>query len=94
MESMTLRDRIFYGNSLDAALRGAEQKMGEAAAAIPAEHALAQTVDQLTAELMERFHVESLVLDWEAVTVSSKDTKIPSASASPRRKMVNHGPCR
>ena len=51
MSSMTLPDHIFYGNSLDAALRGAEQKMGEAAASIPAEQALAQTVDQLAAGL-------------------------------------------
>jgi hypothetical protein len=76
MQSMTLPDHIFYGNSLDAALRGVEQKMGEAAASIPPEHALAQTVDQLAAELIEKFRVEPLVLDWGAMTVSSKDTKI------------------
>lgn len=87
---MTLPDHIFYGNSLDAALRGAEQKMGEAAAAIQAEHALAQTVDQLTAELMERFHVEPLVLDWEAMTVSSKDTKI-DVSAEWNRAIFDRG---
>ncbi len=87
---MTLPDHIFYGNSLDAALRGAEQKMGETAAAIPAEHALAQTVDQLTAELIEKYCVEPLVLDWEAMTVSTKDTKI-DVSADWNRAIFDRG---
>jgi len=90
MESMSLPDHIFYGNSLDAALRGTEQKMGDAAAAIPAEHALAQTVDQLTADLNEKFHVEALVLDWEAMTVSSKDIKI-DVSADWNRAIFDRG---
>jgi len=73
---MSLPDHIFYGNSLDAALRGSEQKLNEAASAIPADHALARSVEELAAELIEKFHVEPLALNWDAVTASSDDARI------------------
>jgi hypothetical protein len=73
---MTLPDLIFHGQWLSDGLRGQEQQLNEAAAAIPADHALSASVDELVAELVERFRVEPLVFDWEAMTVSSKDTRI------------------
>lgn len=73
---MTVTDLIFYGHWLSDGLRGKEAELNEAAAAIPADHALARSVDDLVAELVERFRVEPLALDWSAMAVSSKDTKI------------------
>lgn len=73
---MSLPDYLFVSGDLGDALRGAEDKLGQAAEAIPADHALARSADELVAELLERFRVEPLILDWEATTAAIDDAMI------------------
>lgn len=78
---MDLPDHIFYGGGwLSSALDGNEQKMNEAASAIPKERVLSHTAEELAAELIARWGVEPLVLDWDAMTASSADTKVDVSS--------------
>jgi len=88
----SLPDPIFYGDSLDAALRGSEQNLIEAATAIPADHALARSVEELAAELIERFHVEPLVLDWDAMFASSDDARVDVSGDWGRGRGWSDGP--
>lgn len=73
---MSQPEYLFAGGDLGDALRGNEQKLSQAANVIPPDHALARSVDELTAELVERFRVEPLVLDWDAKTASVEDATI------------------
>lgn len=77
-------DALFAGGHLSDALRAQERKMAEAAQEIPADHALARSTEELSAELVERFRVEPLDLAWDAKTVSHRDTKV-DVTHDPRR---------
>lgn len=77
-------DALFAGNHLSDALRAQERKMAEAAQEIPADHALARSTEELAAELVERFRVEPLDVDWDGKTVSHRDTKV-DVTYDPRR---------
>jgi len=50
--------------------------LSERAAAIAPEHALARSVDELSAELADAFQVEPLVVHWDATNISLADARV------------------
>ena len=50
--------------------------MQEAAQAIPPDHALGRSVEELAQELCERFRIEPLDVAWDAMTLSHKDERV------------------
>lgn len=81
---MTLQPHLFIDGVLGDSLRVSEQKVEEAAQAIPADRALASSAEDLAAALVEEYRVEPLVLDEGAMTVSHKDERI-DVSRDPMR---------
>lgn len=82
---MSLPDLLFYGKGdLSGALASQERKLAEAAESFPPDHALARSTDELAAELVERFRIDPLDLDWDAMTVSTADARI-DVTHDPRR---------
>jgi len=69
-------DRLFSEGRLTDALRAQEQKMERAAQDIPPDHALASSVEDLAAELLEKFRIEPLVIDDAAITMSYQDERV------------------
>jgi hypothetical protein len=67
---------LFAEGDLQASLRGREQEVVQAAQTIPADHALARSVEELAAELVERFRVEPLRVDWDAMTLTHGDARV------------------
>lgn len=82
---MTTTELLFHERgSLFGVFQAQELKLIETARAIPADHALATSTEQLAADLVERFRIEALVIDWDAMTLSSADTMV-DVSGDPRR---------
>lgn len=50
--------------------------MVKAAQEIPADQALGRSADELAAELIERFRIEPLEPDWDAVSASKEDAQV------------------
>lgn len=73
---MARPDALFSAGSLSDALRGQEQNVTREANAIPADHALARSVEELAAEVVAACRVERLTVHWEAMTVSSRDVQV------------------
>jgi hypothetical protein len=71
---------LFAKSDLGAVLSTQERNVIEAAQQIPAAHALAATVEELAAELVEKFKVEPLLIDWEAMTLSHHDAQIEAGA--------------
>lgn len=67
---------LFAQGHLGDALRAQEQKLMQAAQAIPAAKALGHGVDELAAELLGEFQVAPLVIDWDGMTASQTDTRV------------------
>jgi hypothetical protein len=87
---MTRPDYLFSEGDLGSALRAQEQKMEQAAQAIPSDHALAASAEELAAELVEQFRIEPLVIDEGAKTVSHHDSKV-DVSRDPTRFIDDPG---
>jgi len=77
-------DLLFSAGRLADVLDNQARLVDAAAQAIPAEHALARSIDELAAELVERYEIEPVVLDWSGVTLSSDEVKI-DVTYDPRR---------
>jgi hypothetical protein len=75
---------LFAKGDLQRSLHAQEQSVGQAAQSIPANHALARSVDELAAELVDQFRVPHLELDWDAMTLTHGDAKV-DVSRDPRR---------
>lgn len=73
---MSEGDFLFARGSLSESLRAEGAQLDDAALNIAAEHALAWTVDELTAELVERFSVEPLEIRWDEKELSHKDAEV------------------
>ena len=69
-------DTLFHDGRLPDSLRAHEQKLIAAAQAIPADHALATSAEDLAAALVAEYRVEPIVLDEAAIAVASKDEPI------------------
>lgn len=81
---MNRPSQLFNDGDLGASLRAQEQKVEQAAQAIPADHALATSIEDLAAALVGEFRVEPVVLDEAAMTLSHHDEKI-DVSQDPMR---------
>lgn len=81
---MARSDNLFAQGDLSAAFRGQEEKLAEAARAIPADHALARSAEELAAELVEQVRIEPLQVDWEGMTASYRDREV-DVSRDPMR---------
>jgi hypothetical protein len=81
---MNRPSHLFNDGDLSASLRAQEQKVGQAAQVIPADHALAASAEDLAAELVAEFRVEPIVLDEAAMTLSHRDEQI-DVSRDPMR---------
>lgn len=73
---MSRSGHLFADGDLSATLRARTQALAQAAQAIPADHAIARSAEELAAELVEQFHIEPLVMDGEAMTVPHEDTRV------------------
>ena len=73
---MSRADYLFSEGDLGSALRAQEQQLNQAAEGIPADHALAASLEELATELVERFRIEPLAVDEAGATVSHEDTRI------------------
>jgi len=69
-------DPLFHEARLSESLRAHEQKLEAAAQAIPADHALATSAEDLAVSLVEEYQVEPIVLDEGAMTIASVDERI------------------
>lgn len=87
---MSSDDYLFAQGDLSASLRAQEEKVERAAEAVPSDHALARSVDELAAELVEQFRIEPLALDESAVTMSHRDAQV-DVSHDPMRFMIDEG---
>lgn len=81
---MSRSDYLFFEGSLSGVFEGRRREMEQAAQQIPPAHALSATVDELAAELVERFQIPPLELDWGQMSVSSNDTQV-DVSRDPMR---------
>lgn len=81
---MNRSQHLFSDGDLSASLRAQEQKVAQAAPAIPADHALAASAEDLAAELVAEFRVEPVILDGAATTLSHHDEPI-DVSRDPMR---------
>jgi hypothetical protein len=81
---MARSDYLFAQGDLSAALRAQEEKLAEAARAIPASHARARSAEELAAELVEQVRVDPLEVDWEGMTASYRDQEV-DVSRDPMR---------
>ncbi len=85
---MSRPDHLFSSGDLAASLRAQEQKMGQAAQAIPPDRAVSRSAPELAAELVEQFRVEPLVLDEAAMTLSHRDAQV-DVSQDPMRMIMD-----
>src|SRR5258706_5844724 len=69
-------DMLFHDGRLSDSLRAHEQKLEATAQAIPGDHALATSAEDLAAALAAEYRVEPIVLDEAAKTVVSTDERI------------------
>lgn len=67
---------LFHQYELRLVLDSQERRVIEAAQEIPEGLALTTAVEQLTAKLVEKFKLEPLMVDWEAVKLSHHDVQI------------------
>lgn len=81
---MSRDDYLFHQSRLSDVLREQERKMKDAAQVIPADHALASGVEELTAELVERFRIEPVTIDEAARTMSAEELNV-DVSGDPSR---------
>jgi len=72
---MSRSDYLFVEGNMNAAMEDQLRKVDEAARQIPADHALASSLDELTAELLERFEIEPLKIDWDAKTAGGQGSR-------------------
>ena len=89
---MSRSDYLFSAGDLGGSLRAQEQQVNEAAEAIPADHALAASVEELASELVDRFRIEPLVVDEAGATVSHEDTRIDVSGDRNRMIFDRSGP--
>jgi hypothetical protein len=75
---------LFSDGDLSATLRSQEEKVEGAAQDIPADHAVANSAEDLAAALVEEFRIDPIALDEGAMTVSSRDEQI-DVSRDPMR---------
>ncbi len=81
---MARTDYLFAQGDLSSAFRGQEEKLAVAARAIPADHALARSVEELGAELLEQVQIEPLDVDWAGMSASYRDCEV-DVSRDPMR---------
>jgi hypothetical protein len=89
---MSRPDLLFSSGDLSDALRGRERELAQAAETISPDHALARSAEELTAELVEHFRIEPLVLDWESKTASIEDAKVDVSGDFRRGILPGEGP--
>jgi hypothetical protein len=73
---MTRANHLFATGTLSDSLRAQAAALSDAAQGIPAGHALARSEEELVAELVDKFSIEYLVLNWDGMTVSHADAKV------------------
>ena len=73
---MSRGDYLFNEGYLSAAFEGRRRELEQAAQQIPSTHALAASVEELAGELIDRYRIEPLDLDWDQMSVSVDDTRV------------------
>ena len=86
---MAQTEVLFARGNLGESLRAQQQKLMQAAQAIPATKVLAHGVDEQVAELLAEFQVAPLVLEWDGMTASQADTRV---DVSRDQKSDDHRP--
>jgi len=87
---MSRGDYLFNEGYLSAAFEGRRRELEQAAQQIPSAHALAASVEELAGELIDRYRIEPLDLDWDQMSVSVEDTRV-DISGDPRRLVFDRG---
>lgn len=87
-----MSDYLFTGDFINEAFRAQDEKLARAAEAIPSDRALGRSVDELAAELVEKFHVQPLVVDWGAMTATIGDAKVDVSGDWNRGPFLQSGP--
>ena len=85
-------DALFHDGLLSESLRAHERKLEAAAQAIPPDHALATSAEDLAAALVAEYRVEPIVLDEAAKTVVPKDERIDVSHDWSRGIDARYGP--
>jgi hypothetical protein len=87
---MSRSDYLFNEGYLSAAFEGKRRELDQAAQQVPPAHALASSVDELAGELIDRYRIEPLDLDWDQMSVSVDDTRV-DVSHDPMRMVFDRG---